>query len=389
MADLSRAASMTRDLVRCASVTPNEGGALALIEGWLKPYGFDIHRPVFSDPGSYDVENLYAEIGTGNPRLVFAGHTDVVPTGDAARWRQPPFSGAVIDGEIWGRGATDMKSGVAASIAAVLDHLDRFGPPETGSIAFLITGDEEADAINGTVKLLEWAAARGKTFDACVLGEPTNPAVMGEMMKIGRRGSLSGDLVVEGVQGHVAYPHLAQNPIDRLMRLMAPLKEPLDHGTDFFPATHLEFTSVDVGNPARNVIPARAVAKFNVRFNDLWTSKTLAAELRRRLAGVNDAGGFDLVCHPTNAEAFMTAPGAFVSSVAAAVKAETGREPALSTTGGTSDARFVQAYCPVIEFGVVGKTMHQIDERVSISDVDTLARIYGRIVQSYFAVQGA
>ena len=385
MTTLSRAADMTRQLVQCASVTPTEGGALSLIEGWLKPYGFDVHRPVFSEARTYDVENLYARIGGDGPCLVFAGHTDVVPTGDETRWSREPFSGDVIDGEIWGRGASDMKSGVAASIAAVLDHIDAHGVPTKGSIAFLITGDEEADAINGTVKLLAWAKARGERFDACLLGEPTCPETFGDMMKIGRRGSLSGDLIVEGMQGHVAYPHLAKNPIDGLMRLMAPLKEPLDAGTAHFGPTNLEFTSVDVGNVARNVIPAAATAKFNIRFNDTWTSQTLEAELRRRLAGVNDAPDYTLVCHPTNAEAFLTKPGPFVEMVAAAVEAETGIKPQLSTTGGTSDARFIQAYCPVIEFGVVGKTMHKIDERVTISDVDGLARVYGRAITSFFA----
>lgn len=385
MKDLSRAARMVRDLVTCPSVTPAEAGALAMIEAWLKPYGFAVHKPVFTGSGSYDVENLYARIGTGAPCLVFAGHTDVVPTGDATRWTHPPFSGAVIDGEIWGRGACDMKSGVGAAIAAVLDHLDAHGAPKKGSVAFLITGDEEADSINGTAKLLEWAKARGEPMDACILGEPTSPNVMGEMMKIGRRGSLSGDLVVEGVQGHVAYPQLAKNPIDGLTRLMSVLKEPLDHGNAHFLPSNLEFTSVDCGNPARNVIPNSVAAKFNIRFNDTWTSKTLEAELRRRLAGVNDPPDFTLTCHPTNAEAFLTRPGQFVDMVAAAVKAETGRAPQLSTTGGTSDARFIQAYCPVIELGVVGKTMHQIDERTSIADIDTLTAIYRRCIESYFA----
>lgn len=385
MTPLSRASGMTRDLVTCASVTPEEGGALAMIEGWLAPYGFEIHRPVFSEPGTYDVENLYARIGTDGPCLVFAGHTDVVPTGDVARWSEPPFSGLVKDGEIWGRGACDMKSGVAAAIAAVLDHIDAHGAPAKGSIAFLITGDEEADAINGTVKLLAWAKARGERFDACLLGEPTCPETFGDMMKIGRRGSLSGDLVVEGMQGHVAYPQLAKNPIDGLMRLMAPLKEPLDTGTAHFSPTNLEFTSVDVGNAARNVIPASATARFNIRFNDIWTAATLEAELRRRLAGVNDAPEYTLTCLPTNAEAFLTKPGPFVDMVAAAVEAETGIKPQLSTTGGTSDARFIQAYCPVIEFGVVGKTMHKIDERVAIADVDKLAAVYGRAIRAYFA----
>ena len=385
MTELSRAARMTRDLVQCPSVTPAEAGALSLIESWLKPYGFEIHRPVFSEAGTYDVENLYARIGTGSPCLVFAGHTDVVPTGDEARWSRPAFCGEVIDGEIWGRGATDMKSGVAAAIAAVLDHLDAHGVPKKGSIAFLITGDEEADAINGTVKLLEWAKARGEVFDACLLGEPTCPETFGDMMKIGRRGSLSGDLIVEGVQGHVGYPHLAKNPIDGLIRLMAALKAPLDEGTAHFAPSNLEFTSVDVNNSARNVIPAEAMAMFNIRFNDCWNSKTLEAELRRRLAGVNDAPEYSLICHPTNAESFLTEAGPFVERVAKAVEAETGLKPALSTTGGTSDARFIQAYCPVIEFGVVGKTMHKIDERVAIADVEGLARVYGRVIRDYFA----
>lgn len=385
MTTLSRAARMTRDLVASASVTPDVSGTLTLIEGWLKPYSFEVHRPVFSQDGTYDVENLYARIGAGGPCLVFAGHTDVVPVGDEARWSEPPFSGAIIGGDICGRGACDMKSGVAASIAAVLDHIDAHGVPEKGSIAFLITGDEEADAINGTVKLLAWAKARGERFDACILGEPTCPETMGDMMKIGRRGSLSGDLVVAGVQGHVAYPHLAKNPIDGLVRLMAVLKEPLDAGTAHFSPTNLEFTSVDTGNGARNVIPGAITAKFNIRFNDTWTSQSLEAELRRRLAGVNDTPDYTLVCHPTNAEAFLTKPGPFVDLVAGAVEAETGRKPQLSTTGGTSDARFIQAYCPVIEFGVVGKTMHKTDERVAISDVDMLAAIYGRAIRAYFA----
>lgn len=386
MTRLSRAAKMTRDLVTCASVTPTEGGALALIEAWLMPYGFEVHRPVFSEPGSYDVENLYARIGTGQPCLIFAGHTDVVPTGDETRWSEPPFSGVVKNGEIWGRGACDMKSGVAAAIAAVLDHLDAHGVPKSGSLAFLITGDEEADAINGTVKLLAWAKARGERFDACILGEPTCPETMGDMIKIGRRGSLSGDLTVEGVQGHVAYPQLAKNPIDGLMRLMAPLKAPLDQGNAHFLPSNLEFTSIDTGNSARNVIPASVTARFNIRFNDTWTAATLEAELRRRLAGVNDAPDYRLVCLPSNAEAFLTKPGPFVDLVAAAVEVETGRKPQLSTTGGTSDARFIQAYCPVLEFGVVGKTMHQIDERVSIADVDTLSAIYGRAIRAYFSL---
>lgn len=382
---LSRAISMTRDLVRCASVTPEEGGALALIESWLKPRGFRVERPVFSEPGTPDVENLYARLGDSGPVLVFAGHTDVVPVGDAGAWTRDPFSGEIAEGRLWGRGACDMKAGVAASIAAVLDHLDA-GGTIPGSIVFLITGDEEGPAVNGTVKLLEWAAARGERFDGCILGEPTNPNVMGEMMKIGRRGSLSFDIEVEGRQGHVAYPQLARNPIDGLMRLMAALKVgSLDEGTPHFLPTNLEFTSVDVGNSARNVIPARAVARGNIRFNDIWTSETLGAELHRRLAVVNDAPEYRLVLHPTNAEAFLTAPGRFVDLIAGAVEEITGRKPDLSTTGGTSDARFIQAYCPVIEFGTVGQTMHQVNENVALSDIDQLTAVYRRAMERFFA----
>lgn len=381
---LSRAVTLTRDLVRCASVTPEEGGALALIEACLKPYGFAVERPVFSEPGTPDVENLYARLGTAAPVLVFAGHTDVVPPGDSSQWVRDPFSGEIADGKLWGRGACDMKAGVAASIAAVLDHLGA-GGDIPGSVVFLITGDEEGPAVNGTVKLLEWAATRGERFDGCILGEPTNPQAMGDMMKIGRRGSLSFDLTVQGVQGHVAYQHLAKNPVDGLMRLLAALKStPLDAGTAHFLPTNLEITSVDVGNRARNVIPGTARAEGNIRFNDLWTSQTLGAELHRRLASVNDAPDYTLSLLPTNAEAFLTAPGPFVDVVSRAVEAETGRKPELSTTGGTSDARFIQAYCPVIEFGVVGQSMHKVDEWANIADIDTLTAIYRRALELFF-----
>jgi succinyl-diaminopimelate desuccinylase len=386
MSPLSRAALYTQALVRCPSVTPEEGGALSLIEGWLKPYGFSIARPRFESEGSYPVENLYARLGTGEPCLVFAGHTDVVPPGDQSHWAQPPFSGAVIDGEIWGRGAQDMKAGVAASIAAVLDHLDAHGTPKAGSIAFLITGDEEADAINGTVKLLEWAQARGERFTACLLGEPTNPDSMGEMMKIGRRGSLSGELVVHGTQGHVGYPERAVNPIDAMMRFLGALKAPLDQGTAHFSPSNLEVTSVDVGNPSRNVIPGEAKAKFNIRFNDRWTAQTLGAELQARLAALRDAPPYTLILLPSNAPAFLTEPGEFVESVARAIQAETGVVPKLSTTGGTSDARFIAAYCPVIEFGTVGTRMHQVNERVAIADIDTLSAIYRRVIEGFLIV---
>jgi succinyl-diaminopimelate desuccinylase len=383
MPDLTRAQRYAQALLRCPSVTPAASSVFDLIETWLKPYGFEIHRPVFSEPGTRDVENLYARRGA-NPSLMFAGHVDVVPVGTRDLWSQDPFGGEVTGDILWGRGACDMKGGVAASIAAVLDILDAQSLAEYAPIglSFLITGDEEGPAINGTVKVLEWAAERGERFVGSILGEPTNPETLGDMLKIGRRGSLSGDLVVEGKQGHIAYPHLARNPIDGLMRAMAALKgDALDAGNPFFSPSNLEFTSIDVGNDARNIIPAAARAKFNIRFNDHWNAKTLEAELRRRISTLNTPiEGLELTFLPTNAEAFLTKPGPFVDLVRDIVQAETGRLPVLSTTGGTSDARFIQAYCPVVEFGLVGASMHQIDEHTSLADLEKLSLIYRKII---------
>ncbi len=350
-------------LLRCPSITPAEGGALDVLQGLLEPAGFTVHRLRFSEAGQPDVDNLYARIGTAAPNLVFAGHTDVVPPGDAASWRFPPFSGEMADGRIWGRGACDMKGGVAAAVAAVLAHLAQAGAPK-GSISFLITGDEEGPAVNGTPKLLDWARDRGERFDHCVLGEPTNPTRLGEMIKIGRRGSLTGEIVVEGRQGHVAYPHLADNPIPRLMRVLAALKaEPLDAGTAHFDPSNLEVVTVDTGNPSANVIPARSPS-------------AIQRPLQRFLVARNAAGGDPPPAfgrggrsaspdvRPCNALAFLTEPGRFVKLFAEIVEAETGLAPTLSTTGGTSDARFITRDCPVLEFGLVGATMHAVDENV-------------------------
>lgn len=380
------AVDLARALLRCPSVTPVEGGALALLGDVLARAGFSVERPVFGQPGTPDVENLYARIGTASPVLVLAGHTDVVPPGDEARWTHPPFSGEIVDGVLWGRGAVDMKGGIAAMVAAALDFVAE-RPDFRGSIAVLVTGDEEGPAINGTVKLLRWAHERGERFDACILGEPTNPERLGDMIKIGRRGSMSGTLVVRGKQGHVAYPHLAENPIDGLVRLLAGLKaSPLDEGTEHFSASNLEITTVDVGNTATNVIPASAGAAFNVRFNDLWTPQTLQAEIRRRLdAAAGNVVRFEVSFEDTNAVAFLTPPNAFVGFVREAIEEETGIRPALSTTGGTSDARFIKDYCPVIEFGLVGQTMHQVDERVPVADLERLQGIYRRVYERYFA----
>ena len=377
---------LTQSLLRCPSVTPEEGGALAFIASVLGEAGFEVHRPIFSESGTPDVENLYARFGSGQPYLLFAGHTDVVPPGDVERWRHEPFAGVIDGGELYGRGAVDMKGGIACMMAAALRFIaDR--PDFLGSLGFLITGDEEGPAINGTVKLLDWARARGERFDHCILGEPTNPNRLGDMVKIGRRGSLTGTIVVEGKQGHVAYPHLAQNPIPLMMRLLDRLcGEELDGGTEHFDASNLEVTTFDVGNLAANVIAAQARATFNVRFNDTWTPESLQGEIDRRLreAAGNDIR-YQVTFEPTNALAFLTPPNAFVEFVSDAIEAETGIRPKLSTTGGTSDARFIVNECPVVEFGLVGQTMHQVDERVPIADLDRLTAIYRRILDSYFA----
>ena len=378
--------AIARDLIRCRSVTPEDGGALGVAAGLLEAAGFAVHRPVFSAPGTPDIPNLYARIGTGGPCLAFAGHTDVVPPGDAGAWRHDPFGGAVADGMLYGRGAADMKGGVAAMLAAALAVV-RDGPPARGSIAVLLTGDEEGPALNGTVKLLAWADERGWRFDHCVVGEPTNPARLGQTIKIGRRGSLTGRLTATGRQGHVAYPYLVANPVHALARVVAALAdEPLDAGTERFDPSGLQVTTFDTGNPATNVVPGTARAVFNIRFNDGWTAETLAAEIRARVARVATPGvTVDLAFDPSNSPAFLTEPDRFTALVQDAAEAETGLRPALSTTGGTSDARFIQAYGPVLEFGLVGATMHGVDEHVAVADIEALARIYERVIRAYLA----
>lgn len=385
--DLPSALAFAQALIRCPSVTPEEGGALGVVADALKQAGFTVSRPVFSERDTPDVENLYARYGTKSPLLVFAGHTDVVPPGDEGAWRHPPFAGETEDGLLYGRGAVDMKGAIAAMLSAVLGFI-RSHPDFNGSIAFLITGDEEGPAINGSVKLLDWAHKRGERFDHCLLGEPTNPHNLGDMLKIGRRGSLTGAITVEGVQGHVGYPHLARNPIDGMVRLLAALKAaPFDTGTEHFDATNLEITTLDVGNPATNVIPGEARAVFNVRFNDIWTPETLGAEIERRL---REAAGnevtYRLDLEPTNAIAFLTPPDDFTGFVQDAIEAQTGIRPQLSTTGGTSDARFIKSYCPVVEFGLVGQSMHKVDEHVPTADLERLAAIYHGILMRYFKV---
>jgi succinyl-diaminopimelate desuccinylase len=378
--------TLARDLLRCPSVTPAEGGALALIERVLVAAGFTVHRVTFEEPGTDPIENLYARIGDTAPHLMFAGHTDVVPPGDETKWSHPPFAGEIAGGVLYGRGAVDMKGAIAAKIAAVLDYLAANQKPK-GSISFLITGDEEGIAVNGTIKLLKWAAERGEKFDHGILGEPTNPEKLGDMIKIGRRGSQNGTLIVTGTQGHVAYPELADNPVRGITTIMGAINaEPIDGGTEHFGASNLEFTSVDVGNKTVNVIPAEARARFNIRFNDTRTREELRALVEQRVAKA--AGNhirWRLEWEPSNSDVFLTAPGPFVALISKAVTEVTGRTPVLSTTGGTSDARFIKDYCPVIEFGLLSREMHKTDEHVATADLTALTAIYRHILQRYFS----
>ena len=381
------AVALTRDLIRCASVTPADAGALNVLERVLGAAGFELHRVTFTEDGSPPIDNLYARIGTTAPHITFAGHTDVVPAGDEAAWRHGAFSGEIDDGLLYGRGAVDMKGGIACCVAATLDYLAAQGGAPRGSISFLITGDEEGPAVNGTVKLLQWAADRGEMFDHCVLGEPSNVHQLGDTIKIGRRGSLSGTVIVEGRQGHAAYPHRAINPVPQIATLVTTLlAEPLDQGNAHFQASNLEFVSLDVGNPAWNVIPNEAKARFNIRYNDCHTEASLKLLVESRLqSACGDRITARIAWEPSNATAFITQPGAFTDLVVAAIKEVTGGEPDLNTGGGTSDARFITHYCPVIEFGLVGDTMHQTDERVPVADLERLTKIYRGVLERYFA----
>lgn len=376
-------------LIRCPSVTPAEGGALTTLEAMLEPLGFTVERVTFSEEGTPDVENLYARLGTEAPHIMFAGHTDVVPVGDAGAWSKDPFGAEIVGDTMIGRGAVDMKGGIACFVAASARYIARHGRPK-GSISFLITGDEEGPSINGTAKLLEWAAARGERWQGAIVGEPTNPDHLGDMIKIGRRGSLSATVTVAGVQGHVAYPHLAENPIPALLAAcQALIGEPFDEGTESFPATNLEITSIDVGNPAANVIPARATAAFNIRFNDRWDVETLQAEIHNRIDRAVEACSGKIDCELTwrdrPSPVFLTRDETLIAAMRQAVCGVTGREAKLSTTGGTSDARIIKDYCPVVEFGLVGQTMHMVDERVPLADLEMLTAIYDRFLEGWFA----
>ena len=369
-------------LIRCPSVTPTDAGALGVLEDALEGLGFACHRLGFSADGMADVDNLYARYGDGRPNFCFAGHTDVVPVGDAAAWSVPPFAAEVIDRRLFGRGAADMKCAIACFVAAVARFLAANGNRFTGSISLLITGDEEGPAINGTAKVLRWMKERGERIDACLVGEPTNPTRIGEMVKIGRRGSLSGHLTVHGKQGHSAYPHLADNPIPRLLAVLTALGDtPLDDGSEHFQPSSLAITTVDVGNPATNVIPARAEARFNIRFNDRHTGDSLRAWIEERCEAMGAA--YELTISIAG-EAFVCPPGPLTDVICRAVKKVLGREPELGTTGGTSDARFIKDHCPVAEFGLTGATMHMVDENVAVDEVLALVDVYGAVLDGFF-----
>ena len=387
-------AALLATLIRCPSVTPQEAGVLTALGAMLQELGFQVERVTFEAEGTAPVENLYARLGETGPHLMFAGHTDVVPEGDPADWSHPPFAAEVHDGRMFGRGTVDMKGGIACFVAAIARYLAAQGRPE-GSVSLLITGDEEGPSVNGTEKLLRWAADKGETWDGCIVGEPTNPDALGDMIKIGRRGSQNGRLTVHGTQGHVAYPHRADNPVRALLPLLESLLDPpLDEGSENFPPTNLEVASIDIGNPAINVIPARATASFNIRFSDRWTPASLKAEIADRLkqAAADDRfrpgrepARYDLDFDTRTADVFLTHDERLIGIVGDAVRAMTGREPELSTTGGTSDARFVKDYCPVVEFGLVGQTMHMVDENVALADLEGLTVIYEDVLRRWFA----
>lgn len=373
---------LSQALIRCPSVTPADARALEVVERALETLGFAVNRLTFSAPGTAPVGNLYARIGTASPNICFAGHTDVVPPGDAAAWTADPFAGEVRCGRLYGRGAADMKAAIACFIAAVDRFLAARGQAFGGSISLLITGDEEGPAINGTRKVLNWLVSRGEALDACLVGEPTNPRVLGEMIKIGRRGSLNGHLTVLGTQGHAAYPQLADNPIPRLLRMLLAIDGPsLDDGSEHFEPSQVTITSVDVGNPASNVIPARAEARFNVRFNDLHTAESLRRLIDRRLEAIGGRYELDTEC---TGEPFLCPPGRLSAVIAAAVEQRTGRSPEFSTSGGTSDARFIKDVCPVAEFGMVGETAHKVDENVAVEDIACLTDIYAAVLHGFF-----
>jgi len=381
---------IVQSLIRCPSVTPEEGGALDYLQELLEGFGFTCHRLPFTDKDTPDVDNLFARIGAGAPHLCFAGHTDVVPPGNVDAWSHPPFGADVVDGWLFGRGAADMKGNIACFIAAVRDTLAANEGVLPGSISFLITGDEEGPAINGTRKVLEWMAENGHTPDHCIVGEPSASKMVGDTIRIGRRGSLSGHIVVSGVQGHTAYPELANNPVPGMLDILkAFLAEPLDDGTPQFSPSDLQITTIDIGNPASNVIPAQVEASFNIRFNANHSAESLKEILLGKIETALEGTGLEhQINYQPASDCFITEPGPLIDLMAEAARVETGITPEKSTGGGTSDARFVKDFSPVIEFGLVNATIHQIDERIETQDLDTLTRIYQAFIERYFSAFG-
>jgi len=380
--------ALTQALIRCRSVTPADSGAIGVVEAALSRLGFHCHRLRFEGDGAAPVDNLYARFGTAGRNLCFAGHTDVVPPGDEGDWRSPPFEAAIVDAHLIGRGAVDMKGAIAAFIAAAGRAIS--AGAVTGSLSFLITGDEEGEAVNGTRKVLKWMADNNETIDHCLVGEPTNLQALGDMIKVGRRGSINCWLTVIGRQGHVAYPDRAQNPIPALLKKLLALSEtPLDEGYERFQPSSLQITDIHIGNPAHNVIPAKASARFNIRFNPNWTGASITAWLRKKLDATAADTGAEFELSPVvSGEAFLTTDDGFLSTIASAVETKTGIRPEFSTSGGTSDARFIKDMAPVAEFGLVGATMHQTDENTAVSDILLLSDIYEEIISSYFRKTG-
>jgi succinyl-diaminopimelate desuccinylase len=369
---------LSRALIRFESVTPDQGDTLDYLSSLLEPMGFTCHKLIFEEEGTEPVANLYARRGASTPNFCFAGHTDVVPVGAQGLWSTDPFAAEIKDGQLYGRGASDMKSAIAAFVSAIARTLDT-ADQINGSISLLITGDEEGPAINGTTKVLKWMQERGEKIDYCLVGEPTNPNEMGDMIKIGRRGSMHGYVTCTGTQGHVAYPHMAHNPIPDLVKVLAELnKEPLDDGNEHFQPSNLEIVDMHVGNESHNIIPAEAKARFNIRFNNEFTPETLQAELIRRMDRAK--APYDISWW-VSGDSFLTPVCALSDAVSHAVKTHTGRKPELSTTGGTSDARFIKNMCPVVEFGLVGATMHKVDEHVAVADIEMLTNIYQDIIK--------
>jgi succinyl-diaminopimelate desuccinylase len=385
-----KALQLAQGLIRCESVTPTDAGALDVLIEAVKPARFTVWRLNFKDDGTPPVDNLYARVGDGPPNLCFAGHVDVVPPGDATQWTHPPFAAEVADGRLYGRGASDMKGAIACFVAAALDYAKSRGRELDGSISLLITGDEEGPAVNGTRKVLAWMKEQGERLDHCIVGEPTNATRIGEAIKIGRRGSLNGHLKVTGTQGHVAYPHLANNPVKGLIKVLARIYDsPLDYGSAHFSPSNFEVTSIDVGNPTTNIIPSAAEARFNIRFNDRHEAGALKDLLREhaRAALSGSDLSFSLGFEP-HAESFLTEPGPLDALMSEAVSEVTGLTPKLSTDGGTSDARFIKDYCPVIEFGLTTASIHKVDENAAITDLEQLTDVYRRFIALYFKTFG-